>query len=227
MENNLLKAVFFDLDDTLYAEEDFVRSGFKSVARYMEDSYGIDAEQFLRSLLKILKNDGRGKVFDVALTEYDLYKKSLVNKLVNIYRSHTPKIHLHSGVKNLLRQLKRKYKLALITDGLGSVQRKKIHCLNLESFFDLIICTDDLGKRKGKPHTHSFKRALNFFNINPQAVVYVGDDPNKDFVGAKKIGIKTIRVLQGRFKNIKSKKKFMADFNVLRTTDIIKCIRDF
>jgi len=219
MKNSLKKVIIFDLDDTLYKEREFVEGGFKDVAKYMEERFNIKKADFYKLLLKVLEKQGRGHVFDSCLKEHNLYSKKIVDKLVKIYRFHKPNIKLYPSVKTLLLHLRKSYKLALITDGLKYVQQSKVKALGLEKLFDLIIYTDAFDKKKSKPNPYSFNRVLEYFNVFPEQAVYIGDDPNKDFIGARKLGVKTIRVLQGRFKNIKAEKGFEADYIIHRITN--------
>jgi putative hydrolase of the HAD superfamily len=226
MQKNLIKVIIFDLDDTLYEDRTFVKSGFEAVSKYVKKNFGINKKGFFKVLLDIFKKEGRGHVFDIALQKNNLYNKKLVDKLVKVYRSHKPNIKLYPGVKKLLKSLKKRYKLALITDGLGYVQRNKVKALNIEKYFNLIIYTDDRGQKKSKPHPYSFKKVLNHFEIKPKEAICIGDDPHKDFIGAKKLGIKTVRVLQGRYKNIQVKRKFEADYNVSKITKIKSLLKN-
>ncbi len=58
-----------------------------------------------------------------------------------------------------------------------------------------IIVTDDYGVGYGKPHEKSYKEMLEYFNVEPSECIYIGDNPNKDFVRAKELGMKTIRII--------------------------------
>ncbi len=82
----LMKAILFDLDDTLYLEMEFVESGFRAVAHYMASKYAIDKELMLQQLLHILSRDGRGKVFDTLPSQYRLYAEDLVKTLISFFR---------------------------------------------------------------------------------------------------------------------------------------------
>jgi len=225
MKKNIIKVIIFDLDDTLYPERSFVENGFKTVAEYVQKKFKVEKKKFFKVLIKDLEKEGRGHTFDTTLRKYNLYSKELIDRLIKVYRFHKTNIKLYPGVKNLLNSLKRKYKLALITDGLGYVQRNKIKILNLEDFFDFIICTDDYNK--GKPSSYSFKKVLEYFNISPKEAIYIGDDPYKDFLGPKKIGIKTARVLQGKYKDIKKKKEFEADHNISKLIEIKNLLKRY
>jgi len=225
MQKNLIKVIIFDLDDTLYEEKTFVESGFKAVSEYVGKQFKINKKEFLKILIDILEKEGRGHIFDSALKRYNFYTKKLVDKLVKIYRFHKPNIQPYSGIRNLLKNLKKRYKLALITDGLGYVQRNKVKALKIEKLFNLILYTNDYGKKNSKPSSYPFKKALKFFQIKPEEAIYIGDDPYKDFIGAKKLGVKTVRALQGRYKNTKAKRNFGADYNVNKLIEINKLLK--
>jgi putative hydrolase of the HAD superfamily len=74
------------------------------------------------------------------------------------------------------------------------VQRRKVHALGIESSFDAIVYSDDLGREHWKPSTLPFQRILYSLNITPNESVYVGDNPLKDFIGARKMGMMTIQI---------------------------------
>ncbi len=217
------KALIFDLDDTLYLESTFVKSGFFAAAAHIESKYGV-GKVFLEELIDIFKRDGRGKVFDSALRKYGLYSRELVKTLVEVYRSHTPNIKPYPGLYRLLASLRNRYHLAIITDGVSSAQRNKIRAIGVEKLFDLIIYTDDCGKGKAKPNMYAFKKAIRYFKVSPTKAVYIGDDPSKDFTGPKKLNMITIRVLQGRFKDIKLPDTYEAEHTVRNIKEAIKLV---
>jgi len=195
----LIRAVLFDLDDTLYNEMSFVQSGFRAVSHCVKMRFGIDEDEFYCLLLNILENEGRGKVFDFALQHYLLCNLELVNALVNTYRSHSPTIHLYDDALAALKTLRQDgLSLGIITDGLLSVQKNKIHSLGLEAFVDLVIYTDELGQEYWKPHQRPYTMALSYFNVKANEAVYVGDNEKKDFKAANELGMFTIQVLRKR-----------------------------
>ena len=57
-----------------------------------------------------------------------------------------------------------------------------------------------------KPSTYSYKKLISLNHLNPKNTFYVGDNPKKDFSGAKKLGLKTIRIIKGKNKEIKKNK---------------------
>ena len=59
-----LKAILFDLDDTLYLEKDFVKSGFKAVASFIQNDNGINEEVVYDRLWSIFNGGERKNIFN-------------------------------------------------------------------------------------------------------------------------------------------------------------------
>jgi len=190
-----MKAALFDLDDTLYPEIEFVRSGFKAVVNYIHSVCNQDKNTLFVSMMDILEKNGQGKVFDIFLQKLNLYSEMMVRLLVYVYRSHRPDIKLFDETLETLRELKSHgLRLGIITDGMGSVQRRKIEALELGKFCDVIICTDEIGPEYWKPSPIPYELALNLLDIRPEFVAYIGDNIQKDFVAPNALGIKTVWV---------------------------------
>jgi len=191
-----LRAVFFDLDDTLYPEIQFVISGFRAVGDFLGRKYAFSSDAVLKRCLELLSRNGRGKVFDDFLSEAGLVSE--INKLllVYIYRSHTPTIFLPKESDQCLTRLREAgYRLGIITDGMASVQRRKIQALGLLDKVDVCICSDELEKRCWKPSQVPFLMGLEMLNCGPSETVYVGDNPKKDFHAANSLGMTTIQIV--------------------------------
>lgn len=193
-----IKGVIFDLDDTLYSEKEYVRSGYKAVAEYLgESSYADRLWKFFES----------GKpAIDELLRE--LGRKSEKNEVLNIYRSHKPSIHLYDGVKELIGDLKKRgIKIGIITDGRSEGQRNKIEALDLDEIIDSenIIITDEIGGIQfRKPCDIAFRILMTCWRLNPADVVYVGDNAEKDFQAPHQLGMRSVwfRNEDGLYSNI-------------------------
>jgi putative hydrolase of the HAD superfamily len=190
-----MKAVLFDLDDTLYTEMDFVRSGFAAVADHLR-KLGADREKALACMLSILEKEGRGQVFDGVLREFGLYTEDRVKVLLFCYRAHRPKLVLPGATRRVLEALKEAgLKMGIITDGASMVQRNKTDALGLGQWMDIIIHTDILGEKYWKPSQIPYRIALEMLDVPPEDAAYVGDNPAKDFFGANGCGLATIQLL--------------------------------
>lgn len=61
---------------------------------------------------------------------------------------------------------------------------------------DKIIVTDDFGLDFWKPHEIPYREMLKYFNCTSEQCIYVGDNPHKDFIGARKVGMHTVRIIR-------------------------------
>ncbi|MGL5820574.1 MAG: HAD family hydrolase [Sarcina sp.] len=210
------KIVIFDLDDTLYNEKTYVFSAFRNVSRYVSEKYKIDEDEVFNDIKEIFYRDGRGRIFNFIIEKYDL--KEEVKTLVNIYRDTEPNdIQLYDDAREFIVKAKNEgHKLGIITDGMASVQWKKIRALRLESMVDKIVVSDDLGRENWKPSIVPYREILNHFGEEGTNAVYIGDNPNKDFIGARKLGIETVRIIrkEGDHMNTKVSDEYDADFRI-------------
>lgn len=192
-----MKAVIFDLDDTLYAERQFVESGFRAVATVLARRSGRGESELFERMMAILAEQGRGRVFDTILAETDLDVRTDddVRLLLYVYRSHRPRLQLFPEAMPVLAGLRAAgFTLGIVTDGAGTVQRNKIAALGLEPHVDAIVCTDEIGRDWWKPSTTPFNVVLALAGVEPHAAAYVGNDPTKDFAGPNALGMRTIQV---------------------------------
>ena len=169
----------FDLDDTLYTEMDFVRSGYRAVARELAAGSTLGSEAYYEGILP-----RRPIGFEWALEAYRAAGGSdpdmSVDKMIEIYRAHEPDIHLRPGVRELLEKLKAEgHTLVLITDGSTRPQRSKIKALDIGRYFDDILISEETGGDKNSevPWRLTEER----YGAPGQRFVYVGDNMSKDF----------------------------------------------
>jgi carbamoyl-phosphate synthase large subunit len=190
-----IQAVLFDLDNTLYPEQQFVIGGFRAAAQLLGKRLHLPSEPLFERMLEILRSQGRGKVFDCILKDTGIESAMWRTALLHAYRSHRPALSLFQGTAASLRTLKgRGFRLGLVTDGMSSVQRRKIAALGLEAYMDAIICTDELGPGCAKPSTIPFEVALTLLEVPPEAAAYIADDRSKDFAGPNKLRMKTVKL---------------------------------
>lgn len=195
--------ILCDLDDTLYPYRQFITGGLANASRFAALRLGIPQEQFMQMCLHQLKLEGHsGAIFDKVLEALGKDKTALPG-LISAFRYHRPNLRLYPDALRFLSAVKGKAALGLVTDGLASVQKKKVAALNLKEYFDTIVYSDELGRDNWKPSTLPYLTALENLEAAPQdRAVYIGDNPDKDFVGAKQLGLFTIRLLRGPFRNL-------------------------
>lgn len=189
-----LAAIIFDLDDTLYPERDYVMSGFRFLSLTIESRYGLPAEVAFAELAQDFDQGHRGKNINLLLDRHGIdYKEDDIADLVSAYREHDPDIELPEDTRSVLDKLRSEgMRMGLLTDGFFNAQSKKIDKLGLKEYFKSIIYTDELGKEFWKPHVEPFAKICRELEVAPELCAYVGDNPLKDFFGAKKLGMLTI-----------------------------------
>ncbi|MDD5689512.1 MAG: HAD family hydrolase [Caldisericia bacterium] len=226
-----IKALLFDLDDTLYDEKQFVESGFIKVAEFIENKFKFNKKDFYKILIDIFNRGSRGNIFNLALEKVNIiFDENIIYSMVKIYREHNPAIKLEKDIGALLIKLKSTHSLGIITDGYLEVQKRKVQALKLGEIFDTIIYTDEYGKEYWKPNVFGYKLALKELGyVLPEETIYIGDNPYKDFIGAKKVGITTVRIInQNReYSNVKLNKEYEADYEIRKLNDIINLLKKF
>jgi putative hydrolase of the HAD superfamily len=185
----MMQALVFDLDDTLYLESDFVTSGYRAVAQFIEENYGCDYKQVFTTMMTIFVEHGRRAVFPTLLDRFLNSSVSLAD-LIDVYRRHSPKIRLFPGYFELLQRLAPQYRLGIITDGLPEVQERKVKILKLDKVVNKIIYTWKYGPEREKPHPFSFQLMLRHLDTDPVSTLFIGDNFEKDCRGAHRAGMK-------------------------------------
>lgn len=191
-KNTKIRGVIFDLDDTLYSEKEYVKSGFNKISKYLSSNKIINKSksEIYNELLDFFNN--KNQAIDLLLNKYN--KNNYKTVCLDMYREHIPNIHLYDGVLELIKELKsNKIKLGIITDGRINGQKNKIKALQLDKYIDDIIITDELGGIQfRKPNDISFRIMQNRWNIPFSQIVYIGDNLSKDFIAPKQLGMNYI-----------------------------------
>jgi len=206
----------FDLDDTLYDERQYVESGFRAVASYAAERWGLDATRCYEQLVWLLDTQGRGRIFDDFLAHHSLSSKTNIQACVRTYRLHKPNLTLPAEHLQLLQQLPKP--LYLVTDGHKIVQQNKVEALGIAALFKRVFITHRFGIKHAKPSTHCFELIKKAEKCTWQDMVYIGDNPAKDFVNLNKLGMNTVRVLTGVHKNKQAELQYDAK-NHIHTLD--------
>lgn len=181
-----LKAIIFDLDDTLYGEKEYVRSGYRAIAAIMPQ-----VEQMDQKLWTAFEQ--KKSAIDEVLRAEGIYTEERKQKCLSAYRFHQPDIHFYDGVLELLQMLRADgYKLGIITDGRPEGQRAKIKALGLDGLVDHIIVTDELGGVEyRKPNKAAFVKMQDALGVAYEEMCYVGDNIKKDFVAPEMLKMKS------------------------------------
>ena len=167
--------VVFDLDDTLYNEIDFVKSGFQEVSSYLQN------KSYYEFMLEVFNKEGSGKVFNKLVERFHI--DIPISKLIEVYRFHTPAINLPKESIDLL-EFSKKYQTALISDGHYIMQQNKFYTLGLHRYIEYPLFTDFYHTKK--PNIKPYQMVMDHFK-NERKFIYISDNPKKDFVAVDKL----------------------------------------
>jgi putative hydrolase of the HAD superfamily len=189
--------VVFDLDDTLFPERQYVRSGFRAVGRHLRRRKRRGA--FEKWMWRRFLAGRRRRMFDALNRHFALgLTPRQISRLVQVYRRHRPAIRPYRGVESLLEALRRRgLKLALLSDGYLPAQRLKLTALRLRRCFDVVLFTEQLGRAAWKPSLRGFVLLQRRLALPHAACAYVADNPAKDFLPPNRLRWLTVQWRRG------------------------------
>lgn len=196
-------AILFDLDNTLFDVEQYMTGAFADVAAHLEAEYGVKGEQIHTDLLELWRKETSmyPHLFDDLIADRNI--NADIGRIVKIFNDHEPVLEPYEGVPEVLNNLQQTgYTLGIVTDGTARRQRRKLDALGLRSAFETVVLTAELNE--SKPSSLPFEEAARRLNRPGDQCVYVGDNPQVDFAGAKKVDMCTVRVRQGEFRHLPS-----------------------
>jgi len=191
-----VRAVFFDLDDTLVERQQAVVAacrGFLTTRGLPLDGLRVAAPRD--------KGGGgdRGDLAEVAAAMARGYPHlgMPVDAIAReLRRMELAGLETGPGVPELIEELRRKHRLALVTNGSGEVQRAKLARTGLSEAFDVVVIAGEVGSRK--PESEIWKQALELCECGADEALMVGDDPINDIDGAAAAGLATCWISRGR-----------------------------
>lgn len=189
----MIRAVLFDLDGTLL---DRVASLEAFVTRQWWRIACLQAAPLEAFVARFVALDDRGRVWkDVVyqrlIAEFHLYgcrwEALLADYEGRFASSAIPFPHLRSTLETLRSG---GMKLGLISNGRTAFQWTVIHGLDIASYFDAVLISEEEGVRKPDPEI--FHRGLKRLSVAPHEAVYVGDHPEADVRGAQGAGMRAV-----------------------------------
>jgi len=223
----MIKAIIFDLDNTLL---DFVKMkqfAVKASIRAMNEAgLNVDEESGYKDVMELYMTTGweNQLVFDDYLkqTTGEVSNKILAAGVVAYRRAREATLLVYPNVnKTLIELLKTQIRLAVVSDAPSREAWMRLYYLNLHHVFDPVLTFDDTGARKPSPKP--FKLALDKMNVGPDEALMIGDWPDRDVVGAKQIGMKTIFA---RYGDTFGTKESGADWDVNDIYEVVGIIKE-
>ena len=226
----MIKAVIFDLDNTLLDFISMKESAVTSAVHAMiEAGLDLDEKSSYERIITLYQETGweNQQIFDIFLKEKtgEVDNKYLAAAIVSYRRAREATLRLYPDVQRTLNVLaKMGIKLAVVSDAPSREAWMRIYYLNLHHVFDLVLTFDDVGERKPSPK--GFEMALEKLGIKTDEVLMIGDWPERDVVGASKLGIKTIYAKYGdTFGTVESGADWDVE-NIYEVVGIIKSLND-
>lgn len=206
MSNFKLKAVLFDLDDTLFDHRGSMLAGLTAVQNKYECYAGTPITDFelthkdimndvhLNRILsgELTLDEGRALRFKKLFGHFDVdADDALAYEAAAIYRQNYVTLNcLVKGAVELLTELKPKYKIGIITNNLIDEQIRKLNACGIGHLIDCMITSEEV--KATKPHPDIFNALLNRLDVSASEAVMIGDYWKHDILGAHALGIKSI-----------------------------------
>jgi len=189
-----LKAVFFDLDDTLYDTTLQVRSARENAVKAMV-SAGLNAseEKALSALQRIVAKEGSNYQhhFDELMRVFDSRDPKVVAAgIVAYHETKTAYLVPYADTMPTILPLRDMgFKVGVITDGVPVKQWEKLIRLGLKDMFHTVVVAE--GKRRQKPSPLPFRKAAKNLGLKPCECLMVGNRVDRDIEGANRAGMAT------------------------------------
>jgi putative hydrolase of the HAD superfamily len=187
----VIETILFDLDDTLIEELEWARGGWALVARALADRAGRPPAELERMMAGFFAAD-HGGVLDRLAGAVGLDQRALAD-CIELYRTGRRPLSVTADAETALAFAGAR-RTAIVTDGLERTQRTKVECAGLAGRVEEIVYTGALGPGAGKPSTTGFAVALRRLGMPARSALYVADNPRKDFVGPRRLGMRTLQV---------------------------------
>lgn len=224
----MIKAVLFDLDNTLIDFMKVKRSSVDAAINAMLAA-GVrvkkgKAEKVLYALYKkhgIEHQQIFQKFLRAVLGKLDY--KILAEGIVAYRKTQAGILQPYDDVVPTLKKLRQmQLKLAIVSDAPRMRAWLRLVEMGIQNYFDIVVCHEDTGhyKHTGLP----FKKALRLLKLKPEECLMVGDWPERDMAGAKKLGIKSAFARYGASKKIK---KSGADFEIDSIKQVVEIVKMF
>lgn len=221
-----IKAIIFDLDDTLYdCSGTLVLRGRKHAAKTIARLINCSEEEAYYLQLEMDEKYGtKANIYEKIVTAHQLpftHIKDLWDAFIHI---DITGITLFSDVVETLRQLKAQgYKLLLVTSGEKGIQNQKIQVLGLRhGYFDDIFVADRVC---GQTKNAAFKEIIQRYTLKPEEVVCIGDKIDDELTASKSLGMITIMLEHGRHYRAYLKERdnyIKPDYSIKQIKDILR-----
>jgi putative hydrolase of the HAD superfamily len=207
-ERNPIRAIFFDLDDTLLDDTITSERSAALVAAELAGDLGISPQDLAVAYMdeamgfwerlepgapKPQSGAIRPALWRAALGRYGIADPDLAKRLAARYDAvRIERVELFPETLPVLHELHGRYKMAIITNGFAETHDAKIARLELSRFFDSVVLAGEM--ELAKPDPAVFRHAMDELKVSAEESVMVGDRFDRDIVGAHAAGMRAIWV---------------------------------
>ncbi|KAF7669895.1 hypothetical protein LDENG_00115360 [Lucifuga dentata] len=204
MDGEAVKAILFDLDNTLIETASVGQVAIQKVSDLLKTTLGLDdntirttCDKFMDKLLHERFDPTAGRSIDEVRVGH--WEESIQEAIGRCYTSLPTECYylwknsrlegltLSPDVCNLLEELGSRYKLLLLTNGVAQTQREKVAVAECEKFFDAIVVGGEHAEQK--PFPSIFRLCFNLLGVEAQDCVMVGDSLDTDIEGGFNAGV--------------------------------------
>jgi len=226
----MIKAVLFDIDDTLYdssMQSELARKN--AVNAMIEAGMKASHDEGAVKLQKIVEKHGSNydHHFDELLKEVgqDFDARIIAAGIVAYHNTKIAYLRPYYDATPVLIKLKSMgMKLGVITNGRAVKQWEKIIRLGFQHFFDIAIISEEEGIKK--PEEAIFRKGYEKLGVKASECLYVGDRPKQDISGAGRAGMKTALLKRGRHSLKTERSEEKADFEIKCLDEILEIVEN-
>jgi len=199
----MTRVIFFDIDNTLYDSTTLAGMARRNSVKSMIDAgLGMeDEERVYNSLREVIEDYGSNYPYhyDRLLDKLDIEWNPRIVAAGVVAYEHTKLGYLKPfpGVVPALLELRRKYRLGIISNGKAVKQWEKLIGLGIHHFFDAVVTSEEVGAEK--PGEGIFLQAAEKLGAKPEACLMVGDRVDMDIAGANAVGMNTLWIKKGHY----------------------------
>ncbi|EJB0384017.1 HAD-IA family hydrolase [Vibrio parahaemolyticus] len=209
----MLKAIFFDMDETLCGTSQADKAAGQKFAAWIQQTYPqvSDPQAFLQRYLQGVykKLNAEFPQLVALLPDENAFRCGLIQTIlaengihIDAEQAQQAQLYFDSarmgaftffpGVKEMLTDLRKHYKLVVITNGPIFSQHPKLKATQMDEWVDHIIVGGE--EPEEKPAASIFQKALNLVDIKPEEALHIGDSLAADIAGANNMGILSVWV---------------------------------
>jgi len=200
-----IRAIVFDLEDILFDRADWLLPAVEHAAQLANH----DGQRALGLATDYIKQRGSADaglynhiLLGLGQSDSVLNIKAFIDR-INSYRATPGSLNLLPGIKDALQELRKYYKIGIVSVGVHEIQRNKVAVLGLSELVnDVTIEEDKPGLRRVPVLHRALQASVSRLSERAGFTLFVADNPFKDFQAARRLGMMSVRVLTGEYSEV-------------------------